>query len=93
MNKTIASLALLAASSSAFALIGPGPSRSPVQERTYCLNLSTTEANVSYVSDCDETRNNTKFKLELKENGCAEGQAALVTTRVTIPSCPSFVQL
>ena len=92
MNKTIASLAILASTSSAFALIGPGGTPRP-EPRTYCLNLSQDEAGVSYVGDCDLKEINRRSKAEIKENGCAEGQAAMQTLRVVVPACPTFVQL
>lgn len=92
MKKTIASMALLVSTTSAFALIGPG-GRDVPKPKTYCLSLYETEQNVAYVGDCDESDKNARYGLELKENGCADGQAALQSVRVRIPSCPTFVQL
>lgn len=91
MKKTIASLALLASTTSAFALIGPGGQAAP-EPKTYCLSLYESEDG-AYVGDCDNTQANVRAKRVINANGCADGQAAMQTTRVQIRSCPTFVQL
>lgn len=91
-TKTIAGLAILASASNAFGLIGPGGRPQP-EPRNYCLSLYQNEDGNAYVGDCDNTANNRRFKLKLNQNGCADGQAAMQTIRVVIPSCPAFVQL
>jgi len=91
MKKTIASLALLASTTSAFALIGPGGQAGPTP-KTYCLSLYESEDG-TYVGDCDQSKINLRSKRPVNANGCADGQAALQSVRVVIPACPTFVQL
>lgn len=95
MKKTIASIAILAASTSAQALISPGQGHR--QLKTYCLEEGYTQEDGSQsIGNCDASRNNIAEELELKENGCAEGQVSLKTFQdLKIFSCmpPGAVQL
>jgi hypothetical protein len=89
MKKTIASVALLA-SSSTFALIGPGPRPEP---KTVCLNVYEESNGVMYAGDCDQTRANQVYKRTILQNGCADGQAAIRSYDIKIKACPTYVQL
>ena len=100
MKKTIAAIAFTA-SASASAIIGPLPTASTdeaapaieiPEQVTYCLSVIETEEG-KYLGTCDETRANKMFRREVGENGCAEDQAAFVSTQIEIPSCPTFIQL
>lgn len=102
MKKTIASAALLASATSAFAIVGPMGDASlqslqpvkPLVEKNFCLSLYEDNNGEKYVSDCDESLANKKYGLELGENGCAEGQVSFRTIRnIEIKACPTFVQL
>ena len=96
-KKTIVAFAITA--SSAFALIGP----MPAEYKNLCLNVYDNANGVQYAGRCDETRNNEYSKLEILENGCAEGQISLTAMKVQgserfdieINSClpPHVVQL
>ncbi len=92
MKKTIATVALLAASSTTFAMWG-GPVPKPT---TICLDLGTAADGSKFLGNCDESANNIELKLEIKENGCAASQAAIVTySKLNIGKCmpPGAVQL
>jgi hypothetical protein len=95
MKKTIATVALLAASTPSFAIMGPGLGED-VKPKTICLRLGSYQDGSKAVSDCDESANNVQLKKTIKANGCAAGQAALVTyDNVNIGLCmpPGVVQL
>lgn len=103
MKKTIASLALFASASSAHALM-IDPSFNPSAEikaqgvpmpqpTTLCLSINEDQKGNVYVGSCDETERNYLYSLPLEANGCAEGQAAMITYEVEIKSCPTYVQL
>jgi len=96
MKKTITAAAALAASSSAFGLIGP------VQEsKTICLNTFVDENRLLYAGKCDEARNNIILDKPILKNGCAQGQVALTAIKLNgqwnpqIQYClrPNVVQL
>ncbi len=103
MKKTIASLALFASASSAHALmIDPRLNQTgeitaqgvPMpQPTTLCLSYNEDQKGQVYLGSCDETERNHLYSLPILENGCAEGQAALITYEIEIKSCPTFVQL
>jgi hypothetical protein len=95
MNKSIASLALVVASSS-YALIGPTPGgrvQPRPQPHHFCLSLHDDGKGNAQVGDCDETARNKMYKVKLNDNGCAENQAALESYSAKLRSCPTFVQL
>ncbi len=91
-KKTIASLAILASTTSAFALIGPGGQRLP-RPKTVCLSVHEGETGELYVGDCDLSEQNRRTRVRLQANGCARNQAALQSYSVTIKACPGFAQL
>jgi hypothetical protein len=94
MNKTIASIALLmsaTASSSAFAIRG-GDITPPVV-KTYCVSMYTTDKDVTFLGDCDESERNEQWKRAVDKNGCAENQAVLKSIDLEMKACPTFVQL
>lgn len=102
MKKTIAAIALVASgtitASVATALVRPPPPGTPVPKvQTVCLAMSGTANDGSVtLSSCDSANNNLRAKVQLLENGCAEGQAALRTRNKTaVSSCmpPGMVQL
>lgn len=96
MKKTIAAMALMASATSANALVPPGEFLpEPPEPKKYCLSLYVDQNGNTEVSDCDMTEANKVYELELKENGCAEGQALMTVydTDVKIPACPTAVQL
>lgn len=95
-KKSIVSLALLT-SANAFALGIP-----PQATRTICLQTFEDHQGLTRLSDCDASRNNEILNRQVFENGCAEGQAALVAKSfngtewtINIPRCmpPNLVQL
>lgn len=92
MKKTVASLAILASASSAFALIGPGGPGQP-RPRNYCVSSYHGQNGEAYVGDCDLTQQNLRRQAPLLQNGCAQNQASLRSVRVRLAACPTFVQL
>lgn len=83
MSKSIGALALLASSSSAFALMPPDQT-----VHVACVSVYTHENGASFVSDCDETANNLALKKPLNaKSGCAKDQAKFVSTTIEIPAC------
>jgi hypothetical protein len=82
MKKTIASLAILASTSSAMALIGPDFGGPRPELKSYCLKTYK-ESDYSKSIDCDATQLNQRAVEEgaqVKKNGCLKGQVALVTS-------------
>ncbi|MCB0393036.1 MAG: hypothetical protein KDD25_00670 [Bdellovibrionales bacterium] len=103
VKKTIAALAITAASSNAVAMRWPGSQ--DYENKTVCLSSYTDSNGLLYSGDCDNTANNVKFDKEILANGCAEKQSALATNRtravfpdgtkgewsewsLEVPSCP-----
>jgi hypothetical protein len=93
MKKTVASLAILASASSAFALIGPGDGNPRPQPKNVCLSLYQGERGESYLGDCDNSELNRQRRAPLQANGCAAGQASLRSFSVRVKSCTGFAQL
>lgn len=102
MKKTTIAVAALALSaSSSFAIIGPGHDR--YVTKTYCLGTYSYGDGSMNAGTCDETNNNAMLNLPRMENGCAEGQMALTTSKrvreanfpIQIRPCldPNIVQL
>lgn len=92
MNKTtMASMALLISAGSAFGLVGPGGPKPKII--TTCMAYHESETGLGRVRDCDETAKNTRLKLKLNADGCADGQVAMKSIHVSIPQCNSFAQL
>lgn len=92
-SKTIASVAMLVSTTSAFAFMAPNPGPVPEPEH-YCVSLYTDDKGENAtLGDCDLRERNERYDVELQKNGCAEGQAAMITRDVKIKSCPSFAQL
>ena len=85
MKKTIMALALTTASSSAFALTGPG--FGAIASKTLCLDAYQNENGVSFAGACDQSANNVYNKAVILENGCAEGQIALVSLKFNNKDC------
>jgi len=95
MNKKISIAAFaLAASTSSFALIGPGGPQRPPLKRA-CIEITKGAAGVRYAGNCDETHNNETFKRALNAEGCAAGQALFTSTTIELQQCrdPRIVQL
>jgi hypothetical protein len=97
MKKTIVSLALIASATSAHALMATdtaGRAQRPVRP-TYkvCVSAYANRDGSISLGSCNKTPENIASRLPIFENGCARGQAAFTVTEVTIPACPSFVQL
>lgn len=96
MKKTVAALALSASSSAAFAL-----SPMPQATKTICLDVFEDANGLQNSGNCDEARNNEIRGVRILENGCAEGQIALVARKfsnrfdIEIHPClpPNVVQL
>lgn len=94
--KTIS--AMLLATSSAWALIGPG-----AQHKTICLDAHIDKDGIISSGSCDQSENNKTLKKDIQSNGCAEDQASVVATRhkgqkeynIKVPTClpPNVVQL
>ena len=81
--KSISALALLASSSSAYALMPPNL---PVYKA--CIAVSLSEAGAASAEGCDQTANNKKLELAINpETGCAAGQASLRSHRVQLQAC------
>ncbi len=96
MNKSVASLALLVASmtAQAYPMPRPGSENEPRPvPKTYCMSIYETSDGSQRLGSCDNSINNDLARLELKDNKCAEGQAAFTSVDVKIKSCPSFAQL
>lgn len=83
MKKTISMLAILAAASSASAMIGPNQP----ETQTVCLQTYKTADGSLYAASCDSSRNNKSEELKLKKNGCAKGQVALSVEKGSVHSC------
>lgn len=77
MKKTISLAALAISASSSFALIGP-PSNNDV--RMYCVSVYGGQGSM-VAGSCDETDNNRYYHREIMDNGCAEGQMAIYTSK------------
>lgn len=96
MNKSVASLALLVASMTAQAYPMPSPGQSteprPVPT-TYCLSVYEGQDGSKTLGTCDNSTKNEMYGAELRENKCADNQAAFTSVNVKIKSCPSFMQL
>ncbi len=101
MKKTISLAALaISASTSSFALIGPP---TDMMTKTYCLETYTDMSGGMIAGTCDESANNVHRGAQIGENGCAEGQIALTTSKtrrdahypIRIRQClpPNVVQL
>ena len=75
MKKTIATAALTA-SSSLFTINGPN-----VITKNMCVNVYTSDNNVLYSGNCDETKNNEQLNRPILENGCAEDQTSIVAIK------------
>jgi len=97
MKKTISAVALMASSTSAFALMAP-----PTQTKTICLDVYENEDGVKYAGTCDQAKNNQILGATILENGCAEDQIALTSRKyqggswdISIRACmpPNVVQL
>jgi hypothetical protein len=83
-KKAIASITLLVASMAIHAQVAEP------QLETICIDV-TKESDRSLIADgyvCNETRANEFFDRDLKKNGCAKNQVAIVSTQVKIPNCP-----
>jgi hypothetical protein len=94
MKKTITAMAVLASAASAQALIGPRGSRTPTPApNQFCLQVMTDDDGLQTLEDCDSTRDNARLRRPILANGCAEGQAAMTSFTVEIPSCRHIVQL
>lgn len=102
MKKTISIASLAISASASFALIGPMPPGSTVS-KTYCVETYQEPDGSMWAGGCDESMNNTQANTTVKENGCAEGQIAITTSKmaaaerfpIEIRSCmpPNFAQL
>lgn len=101
MKKTIAALAIIASGSLtaqvASAIARPtDPSAPRPKISTACLGINQNADESVSLSSCDSASNNKRSGVELKQNGCAEGQAAIRTlNKLAISSCmpPGMVQL
>jgi hypothetical protein len=101
MKKTIASLVILAATSSAHALVPMDLASSsssrrtppPPKPRTICLETYQQNDGSLSAADCDSTQDNIDFGRALKENGCAEGQVSIVTYDIKVSACTNVIQL
>lgn len=76
MKKTIATVAMIAASSSSFALMQLPSNQKPT---TLCVQMASAQDGSKYIGTCDESDNNVTLKKKIAVNGCAAGQAAIVT--------------
>lgn len=102
MLRTVSVLAIAAASTQASALIDRGLTR---EQKTVCLSVSEGSEGELYGFRCDQSLNNQTQGREIKPNGCAEGQVAIIATRPRgsvnedfqpfFPSClpPNIAQL
>lgn len=101
MKKTISLAAIaISASTSSFALIGPP---ADMITKTYCLDTYTTESGSMMAGTCDQSINNARRGAQIGENGCAENQISLQTSKanrsaefpIRIRAClpPNVVQL
>lgn len=100
MKKTITVAALALSASTSFAIIGPP---TDMQTRTYCLNTYTSMDGGMMAGSCDETANNARRHAQLNENGCADSQISLQTSKrrheadypIRVRAClpPNIVQL
>lgn len=97
MKKTIATLAIMTTATIAAAMPRPTDPNAPKPVlKTICLAQYTNQDGSVSLSNCNSARNNTIKKLEIKENGCAEGQASIRTyENLAIRAClpPGVVQL
>jgi hypothetical protein len=102
MKKTIASLAMLASAVSATtALAMPQPKDPSAPEpvvKTICMSTYSYNADKSIdLGGCDESPNNVAEKRKIMDNGCAEGQVALISIddEIKIEACmpPGMAQL
>jgi hypothetical protein len=84
LKKTIAAVALTAASSSAFAIRGPRPLER--QEKTYCLDASMDSNGLVSAATCDMTANNQKYHTKILAHGCADEQINLTVSRSRVNS-------
>jgi hypothetical protein len=90
MKKTIAAIALLA-SSNAYALRPPPET----DLKKACVKVHKMQDR-SGIAGCDETSNNERANLRLRDNGCAKGQVAISTYgELDIEAClpPGIAQL
>lgn len=72
MKKTIAALALTAASSPAFALMAPVKAT-----KILCLDAYENAQGAQVAGTCDQSANNAELGRAILTNGCAEDQIAL----------------
>src|SRR5262249_47388511 len=98
----VASMALMASASSAYAIVGPNPASSTAPSSIHprptpapvCISKWEDETGAEFATACDLTSSNYRYGREILSNGCAEGQVALLTTsNIHVPACPTFVQL
>jgi hypothetical protein len=92
MKVSVASLAILVASTPAFAIRGPDPR---VEIKEACITVHQGPGGTQYAGSCDETSNNELLKKKILANGCAKDQALFTSISVELHSCPNphIVQL
>jgi hypothetical protein len=99
MKKTIAALALMAATSTSYAMPLPRDPNQPEppkpEIKTVCLEVFTKHKDGSFeVGGCDMVERNERDEVDsVKKNGCPKGQVAIKTAEVEISACPTRMQL